>query len=257
MAKNSPALALPDKVFSLLADADKQRGFPPGTMQSLLMQETGGQAKYLSDPTTYHYAANAEGKRIAGHTGKISTAQGPFGILESTGKTPGYGVKPMGDKADLAEHIRFAADYLAARSKSGGGLSAGLAGYGEGAKYATQVARRRDGQPAVVPTMVEPVVQMAQAPVVEQPAAAVPAPEVAPVVLAQAEPVATTPVAQVPVDPEVVPTEVIAQAAPPVATPAFPTYQNPDFMAALGGILQRSTPNFQSFGTFGGRRARG
>ena len=134
MAKNSPALALPDKVFSLLADADKQRGFPPGTMQALLMQETGGQAKYLNDPTAYHYAANAEGKRIAGHTGKISTAQGPFGILESTGKKPGYGVKPMGDKTSLAEHIRFAADYLDARSKSGGSLSAGLAGYGEGAK---------------------------------------------------------------------------------------------------------------------------
>lgn len=251
MAKNSPALALPDKVFSLLADADKQRGFPPGTMQALLMQETGGQAKYLNDPTSYHYAANAEGKRIAGHTGKISTAQGPFGILESTGKDPGYGVKPMGDKTSLAEHIRFAADYLDARSKSGGSLSAGLAGYGEGAKYATQVARRRDGQPAVVPSVVESVVQMVQAPV-----AAAPAPEVAPVVLAQAEPVAPTPVTQVPGDPEVVPTEV-AQAAPSVAAPAFPTYQNPDFMAALGNILQRSTPNFQSFGTFGGRRARG
>ena len=73
MAKNSQALALPDNVFSLLAAADKQRGFPPGTMQSLLMQETGGQDKYLNDPTQYHYAANADGKRIAGHTGKIST----------------------------------------------------------------------------------------------------------------------------------------------------------------------------------------
>lgn len=250
MAKNSPALALPDKVFSLLAEADKQRGFPPGTMQSLLMQETGGQAKYLNDPTSYHYAANAEGKRIAGHTGKISTAQGPFGILESTGKNPGYGVKPMGDKTNLAEHIRFAADYLDARSKSGGSLSAGLAGYGEGAKYATQVARRRDGQPAVVPAMVEPVVQMAQAPVVVAPEAA----PIEPVVVAQADP---TPVTQVPGDPEVVPTETVAQAAPSVAVPTFPTYQNPDFMAALGNILQRSTPNFQSFGTFGGRRARG
>ena len=116
MAKNSQALALPDNVFSLLAAADKQRGFPPGTMQSLLMQETGGQAKYLNDPTQYHYAANADGKRIAGHTGKISTAHGPFGILESTAKDPGYGVKPMGDKTSLAEHIRFAGDYLAARS---------------------------------------------------------------------------------------------------------------------------------------------
>lgn len=250
MAKNSPALALPDKVFSLLAEADKQRGFPPGTMQSLLMQETGGQAKYLNDPTSYHYAANAEGKRIAGHTGKISTAQGPFGILESTGKNPGYGVKPMGDKTNLAEHIRFAADYLDARSKSGGSLSAGLAGYGEGAKYATQVARRRDGQPAVAPAAIEPAVQVAQAPVVVAPEAA----PIEPVVVAQADP---TPVTQVPAEPEVVPTEAVAQAASTAVAPAFPTYQNPDFMAALGNILQRSTPNFQSFGTFGGRRARG
>lgn len=257
MAKNSPSLALPDKVFSLLADADKQRGFPPGTMQSLLMQETGGQAKYLNDPTSYHYAANADGKRIAGHTGKISTAQGPFGILESTGRDPGYGVKPMGDRANLAEHIRFAADYLDARSKSGGSLNAGLAGYGEGAKYASQVTRRRDGQPAVAPAapaMAEPVVQMAQAPVVAEPVVTQ-TPEAAPVVLAQADPV---PVVQGQVVPEATQPEVVAQAqaVAPVGSPAFPTYQNPDFMAALGNILQRSKPNFQAFGSFG-KRAQG
>ena len=256
MAKNSPALALPDKVFSLLADADKQRGFPPGTMQSLLMQETGGQAKYLNDPTSYHYAANADGKRIAGHTGKISTAQGPFGILESTGKAPGYGVKPMGDRTNLAEHIRFAADYLDARSKSAGSLSGGLAGYGEGAKYASQVTRRRDGTPAVAPAMAEPVVQMAQAPA---PVVATPvSPEVAPVVMAQAEPVAAAPapVVQASVASPAEPEQVVAQAQTSAA-PAFPTYQNPDFMAALGTILQRSKPNFQAFGSFGSRRAQG
>jgi hypothetical protein len=246
MAKDSQALALPDNVFGLLAEADKQRGFPPGTMQALLMQETSGQAKYLSDPTAYHYAANAEGKRIAGHTGKISTAYGPFGILESTAKDPGYGVKPMGDKTSLAEHIRFAGDYLAARSKAGGGLSAGLAGYGEGEKYAAQVEKRRGNAPAVAPVVPEPVVQVAQAPAMSQP---VPAP----VVLAQAEP-APTPVAQAPVTEATASTETVAQAQTNAPTaPVYPTYQNPDFMAALGSMLQQTKPNFQAFGTFGPR----
>jgi hypothetical protein len=249
MAKNSQSLALPDKVFSLLAEADKQRGFPPGTMQSLLMQETGGQAKYLDDPTSYHYAANAEGKRIAPQSGKISTAQGPFGILESTGRDPGYGVKPMGDRTNLGEHIRFAADYLDARAKSAGSLPAGLAGYGEGERYATQVARRRDGQPAVASVPVEPAVQVAQAPVVAAPAA----PEAAPVIMAQAAP---APVVQSQVAPETTQPEVVAQAQAPMP-PAFAPYQNPDFMAALGTILQRSKPNFQAFGSFGARKAQG
>lgn len=260
MAKNSQALALPDNVFSMLAEADKQRGFPPGTMQSLLMQETGGQAKYIADPTTYHYAANAEGKRIAGHTGKISTAYGPFGILESTAKDPGYGVKPMGDKADLAEHIRFAGDYLAARSKSGGGLSAGLAGYGEGEKYAAQVVGRRDGRvpatnlvaaaPVVVPQATPAPVMVAQAPVTE--------PVTAPVeqVVAQAPtPAATGPnswdsflanlrSAQAP--------QTVADAA--VQQPVSKGVQVPNFMAALSGLNQQDPRvMLQAFGGFGGR----
>ena len=143
MAKSKDqSLGLPDNVVSLLAAADKRNGLPPGTMQAVMQQEVGGQLnKFLSDPTAYHYAPNAEGKRIAGHTGKVSTAFGPFGILESTAAKPGYGVAPLKDKS-LEEQVRFASDYLAARSKSAGGLEAGLAGYGEGGKYAKQVASR-------------------------------------------------------------------------------------------------------------------
>lgn len=152
---------VPGDLAGLLAQADKARGFPAGTMASVMQQETGGNAKYLQDPSTYHYAPNAEGKRIAGHTGKISTAFGPFGILESTGRDPGYGVKPLQSK-DLAEQIRFAGDYLAARSKGAGSLQAGLAGYGEGAKYSQQVARRRDGKSPTIP-MVPAQMQLAQA----------------------------------------------------------------------------------------------
>lgn len=133
--------SLPDEVMTILADADKKSGLPQGTMFAVLQQEVGGNAsKYLQDPAAYHYGLNDKGQRIAGHTGKVSTAFGPFGILESTAKDPGFGVAPLKDKS-FGEQARFAADYLAARSKKGG-LVAGLAGYGEGAKYGQQVADR-------------------------------------------------------------------------------------------------------------------
>lgn len=150
--KKSKALALPDSVVTLLADADKRKGFPPGTMLSMMSQEAGGNfEKFMKDPTAYHYEKNAEGKRIAGHTGKVSSAFGPFGILESTAKDPGYGVSPLKGKS-FEDQLNFAADYLAGRAKSAGGLDAGIAGYGEGAKYAAQVVKRRDGgSVAVVP----------------------------------------------------------------------------------------------------------
>lgn len=132
---------IPGDILGLLNAADKKNGFPIGTMASVMQQEIGGQMdRFLGNPSEYHYPLNDQGKRIAKHTGKVSTAFGPFGILESTGRDPGYGVKPLQSK-DLGEQIRFASEYLAARSK-GKGLVQGLAGYGEGAKYAEQVAGR-------------------------------------------------------------------------------------------------------------------
>jgi hypothetical protein len=177
---------IPADLAKLLAAADQQRGFPAGTMASVMQQEVGGQmGRFLSDPAAYHYAPNAEGKRIAGHTGKVSTAFGPFGILESTGAQPGYGVKPLADKS-LGEQIRFAADYLAARSKQGGSLEAGLAGYGEGTKYAQQVAGRMgQGTSPVQPTLVAMPAVDAVAPAI--------APIQAPVQVAQVSPVAPAP----------------------------------------------------------------
>lgn len=135
MASNKP------DITTLLASADKQYGFPAGTMASVVQQETGGNAKYITDPSAYHYGLNDKGQRIAGHSGKTSTAFGPFGILESTAKDPGYGVKPLQGK-DLVEQVRFAGEYLAARVKKEGSLEAGIAGYGEGPKYAQQVLGR-------------------------------------------------------------------------------------------------------------------
>lgn len=137
------AKGIPADVLDLLAAADKRKGFPAGTMLSVLQQEIGGRPDILANPAAYHYEADAQGRRIAPHTGKVSTAFGPFGILESTAADPGYGVAPLKDKS-LPEQVRFYADYLDARSASAGSLAAGLAGVGEGEKYSRQVARRRD-----------------------------------------------------------------------------------------------------------------
>ena len=144
--KKSKALALPDNIVNLLADADKRKGFPPGTMLSMMSQEAGGNfEKFISDPSAYHYPLNADGKRVAKHSGAISTAKGPFGITDSTAKKPGYGVSPLVGTT-FEDHLNFAADYLGGRAKAAGSLEGGMAGYGEGAKYASQVVNRRDGQ---------------------------------------------------------------------------------------------------------------
>lgn len=165
------AKGLPDSFIKLLSAADSRNGLPPGTMYSVMRQEIGGNEKYLNDPAAYHYGLNAEGKRVAGHTGKVSTAFGPFGILESTGAKPGYGVAPLKDKS-MEEQVRFASDYLAARSKSAGGLQAGLAGYGEGEKYAGQVMGRMGkstgNAPVPAASPMSPPVMLAAVPEIPQ-----------------------------------------------------------------------------------------
>jgi len=201
---------------NLLKEANQRNGFPAGTMESIVKQETGGNKKYINDPSAYHYAANADGKRIAGHTGKISTAFGPFGIVESTGRKPGYGVAPLKNKS-IEEQVRFASEYLAGRAKQAGSLQAGLAGYGEGAKYAKAVVDRIPGGKQIAVAQAKPsvlampdaqVLAMAQAPApqrvqvpvpqpVQEPIAAAPmmaqAQDVAPQIMAAAPEVAEQP----------------------------------------------------------------
>ncbi len=245
-------------ITALLAAADQRNGLPAGTMASIMKQETGGNTKYLTDPTAYHYGLNADGKRVAGHTGKVSTAFGPFGILESTGKDPGYGVAPLKDKS-LDEQVRFASDYLAARSKSAGGLVQGLAGYGEGTKYASQVAGRIGIKGAAPVGAEAPAPVMAAAPVVQEPVA----PE-APVVLAQA-PVA----APQPVDPaQLAAWQDFLQAMPQSRTQpgqpvnvadmnygaVAPAMNVPQFQFNPGRP-QSQPVNFEAFGKWGGRTA--
>lgn len=124
-----------------MRSAEKAYGLPAGTLGSIMKQEIGNDTSYLSDPAKYHYKLDASGRRIAPHTGKISTAFGPFGILESTAADPGYGVAPLKDKG-IDEQIRFAAEYAAARAKAAGSLKGGLAGYGEGDAYSKSVMSR-------------------------------------------------------------------------------------------------------------------
>lgn len=136
--------AIDGELKEKLAAAEKANNLPSGILSSIISQETGNNKAYLEDPSKYHYGLNEEGKRIAGHTGKVSTAFGPFGLLESTASKPGYGVEPLKDKS-MDEQIRFAAQYLSRRVKSAGSMFAGLSGYGEGAKYANQVLGRLPG----------------------------------------------------------------------------------------------------------------
>lgn len=124
-----------DRFKAMLIEEDRRQNYPLGTMYALWLQETSGSMDYVSDPEKYHYEKNAQGKRIAGHTGKISTATGPFGILRSTGRDPGYGVEPIQDWSDIREHIRFAGDYSKKR---------GFAAYGEGEGYAKQQQSKVD-----------------------------------------------------------------------------------------------------------------
>ena len=140
---------------NLLAQAEKARGLPDGLLRAIRQQEIGNNTKYVDQPDAYHYPVGPNGKRVAGHTGKVSTAFGPFGLLESTAAQPGYGVTPLRDKS-LEEQVRFAADYIGARIKKAGSVAAGLAGYGEGEKYAQSVLSKMGAVPEAVPVKVEP-----------------------------------------------------------------------------------------------------
>lgn len=127
-----------DMIQTLEAAAEQKYGLPAGVLSSIRQQETGGQQAYLDDPTKAHYPT--------GYTkdGVKSSAFGPYGILESTAKQPGYGTAPLADKS-LSAQVDFAASYLTGRANKAGSLEAGLAGYGEGSKYATQVLNRLGG----------------------------------------------------------------------------------------------------------------
>ena len=133
-----------DELKAKLDAADKAAGLPTGMMSSILQQEIGKRKDFLNDPSKYHYEVGSDGLR-RDSKGTISNAFGPFGLLDSTAKQPGFGVVPLKDKS-LDEQIRFASQYLAARIKNAkGDIFAGVGGYGEGAAYSSQVLGRLPG----------------------------------------------------------------------------------------------------------------
>lgn len=165
------SLKLPDVVQQGIGEVSKRTGLPDGLMQSIIMQETSGKDEYFNEPGKYHYEPGTDGKRK-------STAFGPYGILDSTAKDPGYGVAPLKDKNNLAEQTRFATEYLAARIKDavakGGTIEDGIAGYGEGVPYANAVMKRLNGGTVAaeaVPTKTEQRVTAAGAAMTNQVAA--------------------------------------------------------------------------------------
>lgn len=140
---------------TLMAAEEKRTGLAPGTLASLVQQETGGQQRFIDNPGDFHYKVGPKGEKPK------STARGLGGILEATARDPGYGVTPLKDWS-APEQLRFIADYAQARIKQAGSVAGGLAGYGEGGKYAQQVTARM-GKGAPVP--VAPVVPAPAAPV--------------------------------------------------------------------------------------------
>lgn len=168
-------MAKPD-YLKMFAEIEKQYGHAPGTLAALKQQEVGNDPKFEADPTAFHY----------GGPNPKSSARGLFGVVKGTAADPGYGVKPLTDWSPESQ-AHFAASYLQALQKKTGSLKGGLAAYGEGPKYAQQVASRIKGGP----------VQLAQVPEVQA---------VAPTqVMAKELPSLTpnpVPIAQAPVDME-------------------------------------------------------
>lgn len=224
------AKGLSPELLGWLDAAEKRNGLPTGLMHSLMMQESGGQARFAIDPGAYHYAPDEAGKRK-------SSARGLFGILESTASKPGYGVAPLKDWSPEAQ-ANFAADYVGARIKHAGSVEAGLAGYGEGVPYAQQVMSRLGARPQVA--RVTPVAEP------EVLAASLPAPSI------QAAP-PSTPVMVGYVAPQTARADVPQEdIAPPsigfnVKVPQYP-------MQELSALMNNHVvPNFKSFGKWGAK----
>lgn len=252
------------------AAAEQKYGLPKGTVSAIRGTEVGTNRRFIDNPAEYHYPLNAEGKRIAKHSGKTSTAFGPYGIVESTAAKPGYGVAPLKSKS-LEDQVDFSAAYLAGRVKSAGSFEAGLAGYGEGAQYAAKVQKKMGRK-------VEEPIQVAKGGQPAPSAGTAPATSVLP----QASQVAQGGVLDVsgilpgfeawlaPQQPQamaqqqmpVIPDMPVAkdywgeylaslqsQGNKPV-TSIFDMQQPPDFFSALAGLVAND-PNFEEFGGLG------
>lgn len=104
--------------ISHLNKLEKERGLSEGTLGGIMMQESSGMNK------GYHYAEGATNPKMSDF--------GLFGIKKDyTGKTPGYGIKPLQDTSP-EEQARFAADYVAEMKKRTGSEEGGIAAFHTG-----------------------------------------------------------------------------------------------------------------------------
>tara|TARA_R110002167_G_scaffold151329_2_gene345256 strand:- start:1243 stop:1893 length:651 start_codon:yes stop_codon:yes gene_type:complete len=102
-----------EELKRIAADIAERRGIPPALYGALISKETGG----TWDPNA------RSGKGAAG------LAQ----VMPKTAVKPGYGVKPLEDRLDPVESLRFGADYLAALLKKyKGNMALALAAYNAG-----------------------------------------------------------------------------------------------------------------------------
>lgn len=154
MPASAPPAQLPSQLQAMTAGIEQNLGIPSGVLAGIMGKEVGGRLQeFLADPAKYHYEPDSSGKRK-------STAFGPFGILESTAKDPGYGVRPLQNKS-LEEQARFAAEYAAARTKAeGGDWARGLDRYGTG--VGTGYGQSILGGLPIPPTVTQAVVQGSQ-----------------------------------------------------------------------------------------------
>jgi len=216
---------------------DKRNGLRKGTLRAIGDQESG----FRYDPGVPHYPT--------GFTvdGVQSSAQGPWGILGSTGDRPGFGVSPLSvlDSDTPAQKFTKNAEFAGAYAKA-----RGIAAYGEGNKYAEQVNSRIDKGWGTTP-----VTQLAQA--VNAPAPVM----AAPVEIPQAAPMvaAAEPVVPYMEDPALMDRQVMS-AAPAQQVAANPwdsfSVNMPRQMTASDlayGGQARTQPNLQAFKAFRGR----
>lgn len=197
------------ELFAKLDAADKAQGLPVGTMRAIMHNEISNSSKFIDAPDTYHYPVAADGKHRT-KDGTQSSAFGPFGILDSTAKKPGYGITPLKDKS-LDEQIRFSSEMLGKVSKKLGGLEPALNLYGGGTPGYTQKILAKVANPDQMHTPAEPIQAKAQIKEIPPVVATPPAPAVKEVIQ---QPV----VAQVPIQ---APTDVVV-AAPVKEAPVVP-----------------------------------
>ena len=102
-----------EELKRIAADMAERRGIPSKVFDALITKETGG---------TWNPNSRSE-----------KDAAGLAQVMPETARKPGFGVKPLQDRLDPIESLRFGADYLKAMlDKYDGNMALALAAYNAG-----------------------------------------------------------------------------------------------------------------------------